>query len=148
MQPNPLTRWEFKGKIYVKNIGKIHVGSETNWKVGSRFGSEKNHSGSTTLIAMLICWPFTPLEIHKILWTNDIFLYAKLAYKNKRSRIYINASLFHSLITSTNVTTGHSNPLSFASNRCRPRQAELQKRPKKHTDCLAWDLEWNHLQQN
>ncbi len=32
-QPNPLTRQEYKGKIYVKNIRKIYVGSETNWKV-------------------------------------------------------------------------------------------------------------------
>ncbi len=36
-----------KGKIYVKNIlEKVHVGSETNWKL--RSGSRKNHSGSTT----------------------------------------------------------------------------------------------------
>jgi hypothetical protein len=48
MQPNPLTRRENKGKINVKNIRKkIHVGSETNGKVES--GSEKDHSGSTTL---------------------------------------------------------------------------------------------------
>jgi hypothetical protein len=47
MQPNTLTRLKNKSKIYVKK--KIHVGSETNLKVG--FGSEKNHSGSTTLLA-------------------------------------------------------------------------------------------------
>jgi hypothetical protein len=27
MQPNTLTRQEYKAKIYVKNIRKIHVGS-------------------------------------------------------------------------------------------------------------------------
>ncbi len=30
MQPNTLTRREYKVKIYVKNIRKIHVESETN----------------------------------------------------------------------------------------------------------------------
>jgi hypothetical protein len=45
MQSNTHTKREYKGKIYVKNIEKIHLGtetgsgSETNWKVGS--GSEK-----------------------------------------------------------------------------------------------------------
>jgi hypothetical protein len=43
MHPNTLTRWEYKGKIYVKDIRKIHVVSER----GS--GSEKNNSGSTFL---------------------------------------------------------------------------------------------------
>jgi hypothetical protein len=68
MQPYTLRRRECKGKIYVKNSRKIHVGSETgsgsgagygavygygsqtNLKVGTGYGSEKNHSGSTTLI--------------------------------------------------------------------------------------------------
>jgi hypothetical protein len=51
MQPNTLVRQEYKGKIWVKNIRKIHVGSETNWKAGSLsgHGSKRNHSGSTTL---------------------------------------------------------------------------------------------------
>jgi hypothetical protein len=46
MQPSTLTRREYKGKIYVKNIIEIRGGSETGsgsgtyWKVGS--GSEKN----------------------------------------------------------------------------------------------------------
>jgi hypothetical protein len=42
---------EYKGKIYVKNSRKTHVGSETNRKVVSRSGNgfENNHSGSTTL---------------------------------------------------------------------------------------------------
>jgi hypothetical protein len=36
MQPNTLKSWKYKGKIYVKNIRKILVGSETG-------------SGSTTM---------------------------------------------------------------------------------------------------
>jgi hypothetical protein len=36
---NTLTRQEYKGKIYVRNIKKMHVGSESNVKVGSGFGS-------------------------------------------------------------------------------------------------------------
>ncbi len=43
MQPSTLTRREYKGKIYVKNIGKMHVGFD------SGFGLEENHSRSTTL---------------------------------------------------------------------------------------------------
>jgi hypothetical protein len=38
MQPNTRTRPEYKGKIYVKNIIKIHI------------GFEKNHSASTALV--------------------------------------------------------------------------------------------------
>ncbi len=53
MQPNTLTGGEYKGKIYVNNFRKIHVGSgygsETNLKVGSGYRTEKNHSGSATL---------------------------------------------------------------------------------------------------
>jgi hypothetical protein len=51
MQPNTLTRRNtHKGKIY-EYLKKIHIRSETNWKVGSRsgYGSENNHSGSKTL---------------------------------------------------------------------------------------------------
>jgi hypothetical protein len=42
-------------KFTLRILAKIHVGSETgsgsetNRKIGSRSGSEKNHSGSTTL---------------------------------------------------------------------------------------------------
>ncbi len=65
-QPKTLTRQEYKGKIYVKNIRKNHVGfetgsgfgSETNRKVGSGSGSEKNHSGSTTLLLNPRVWPY------------------------------------------------------------------------------------------
>ncbi len=39
MQPDTLSSREYTGKIYVKNIRKIHVGSEANWKIGS--GSAK-----------------------------------------------------------------------------------------------------------
>jgi hypothetical protein len=56
MQPNTITRQEYKGKIYDTTMSeKTHPGSqtgsgsETNLKVGSGYGSEKNHSGSTTL---------------------------------------------------------------------------------------------------
>jgi hypothetical protein len=36
-------------------LGKMHVGSETNWKVGSGsgFGFGKNHSESTTLVSCI-----------------------------------------------------------------------------------------------
>ena len=37
MQPNTLTRREFKGKIYVQNIIKIQAGSKTG--SGSGYGS-------------------------------------------------------------------------------------------------------------
>ncbi len=40
MQPYTYKRRDYKNKVYVKNLKKIHVGSETNWKVGS-VGSEK-----------------------------------------------------------------------------------------------------------
>jgi hypothetical protein len=58
-QPNTFTRQEYKGKFMSRILEKMYVGSEvesgsepeseseTNRKVGS--GSEKNHSGSTTL---------------------------------------------------------------------------------------------------
>ncbi len=32
MEPNTLTRPEYKGKIHVKNIRKIHVGPDTDSK--------------------------------------------------------------------------------------------------------------------
>ncbi len=44
MQPSTLTRREYKGKIYVKNINggsETGSGSGTNWKVESGSGSEK-----------------------------------------------------------------------------------------------------------
>jgi hypothetical protein len=46
MQPITLTRREYKGKIYVKNIIKIHVGQKQDT-------DPKNHSGSTTLVVLL-----------------------------------------------------------------------------------------------
>jgi hypothetical protein len=47
MQPSKtLSRREYIGKIYAKNIRKNHVGSEK----GSGFGPEKNHPESTTLV--------------------------------------------------------------------------------------------------
>ncbi len=55
MQPNTLERREYKVKMYVRNLAKIHVGSETgsgsetNWKVGSGYWAVKNLSESTTL---------------------------------------------------------------------------------------------------
>jgi hypothetical protein len=39
MQPNILARREYKGKFMLRILEKIHVGSETSWKVGS--GSDK-----------------------------------------------------------------------------------------------------------
>jgi hypothetical protein len=52
MQPKTLKTREYKGNIYVKNIRKIHVGSESIRKVPlvSGYGSEKNHSVSTRLL--------------------------------------------------------------------------------------------------
>jgi len=47
MQPNILTRREYKGKIYVKNIRKNSYRIRNHLKVGS--GSEKDHFVSTTL---------------------------------------------------------------------------------------------------
>ncbi len=48
MQPNTVTRREYKGKIYVKNIRKI------SWRIRnqlkSRIQTRNNYSGSTTLI--------------------------------------------------------------------------------------------------
>ncbi len=58
MQSNTLKR---RGKFMFKILDKIHVvsetesGPETIWKVGS--GSEKNHSGSTTLLQTLQSQP-------------------------------------------------------------------------------------------
>jgi hypothetical protein len=59
-----------KVKFVLRILYKIYVGSETNRKVGPGYGSgsEKNHSGSTTLISAnpallgpgtldLLCWP-------------------------------------------------------------------------------------------
>jgi hypothetical protein len=55
MQPNNLQDGNTKVKFMLRILEKIHVGSltgsgsERNRKVGSGYGSEKNHSGSTTL---------------------------------------------------------------------------------------------------
>jgi hypothetical protein len=43
MQSNTLKRRGYKGKIYVKILEKIYIGSKTIWKVGS--GTEKNPPG-------------------------------------------------------------------------------------------------------
>ncbi len=48
----PLTghRWEYKSKIYVKNIRKNSFRIRNQLKLGSGFGYEKNHSVSITLL--------------------------------------------------------------------------------------------------
>jgi hypothetical protein len=57
MQPNTLTRLEYKGKIYVKKIRKnscrirnrIRIRIQNQLKIRIRIRIRKNHSGSTTL---------------------------------------------------------------------------------------------------
>ncbi len=49
-QPNTPARQEYKGKIYVKNFRKKLCRNQR--KVGS--GSEKNHSGSSTLLKGIV----------------------------------------------------------------------------------------------
>jgi hypothetical protein len=44
MKPNTFARQEYKGKIYVKNIRKIHARSENTVSEKSDPGPKKNHS--------------------------------------------------------------------------------------------------------
>jgi|688.fasta_scaffold404068_1 hypothetical protein len=82
MQPNTLTRQTYKGKIYVKNIRKNSSRIRNrNWirnelKVGFEYGSEKNHSRTTTLNAQNTSLLFIEKDLHKVkkrLTINAIF---------------------------------------------------------------------------
>jgi hypothetical protein len=50
MQPNTLTRWEYKGKIYVKNVSKNSRRIRNYLALRIRIRIRKNYSESTTLV--------------------------------------------------------------------------------------------------